>query len=360
MSGLRKLGFCYLASASVFVLAAALAAHPDLRAQAVRLSRGLGVLAHQQDMAFFDAPYVSARLDLAADDGGPRVELAIAPAPDSEPQQLAAAPVQSLILPDLSPMPAPALPDIAAPRAPDVAAPAFTIAPDTVAKNIAPPPVAATPAAQQAALRLKDSLTPEMLAHFELFLFVSKADSGPLAQRMYVFRKSAAGDLTLAYDWAASTGREKPEVSAIGRRTVTATPHGFYELDPARMYRSYHSTSWDQSMPYAMFFNWERQGLQTGLAIHAATGGDIARLGSRASAGCVHLSPEHAALLYGLIRDQYRGAVPRLAYDARTATSSNDGSFARDAAGELQMTDGYKVLIDIEDYGGGDRVAALF
>lgn len=357
MSGLRTLGFCYLASASVFVLAATLAAHPDLRLQAAALSRSIAALAHQQDMAFFDAPYVSARLDIAADDGGPRVSIAIAPEPDSKPQQVAAAPmaapVQTLILPDLSPMPVPALPDIAAPQAPDVAPPDFTIA----REEAAPPPAPAhqqIAAAQQAALRLKDSLTPEMLAHFELFLFVSKADSGPLAQRMYVFRKTAAGELTLAYDWAASTGREKPEVSAIGHRTVTTTPHGFYELDPARMYRSYHSTSWDQSMPYAMFFNWERQGLQTGLAIHAATGGDIARLGTRASAGCVHLSPEHAALLYNLIRGQYRGAVPRF------ATGSNDGTFARDKDGDVKLADGYKVLIDIEDYGGDNIIAALF
>ena len=32
-------------------------------------------------------------------------------------------------------------------------------------------------------------------------------------------------------------------------------------------------------MPNAMFFNWEREGVQTGLAIHAATGDDIAQAG---------------------------------------------------------------------------------
>lgn len=361
MSGLRSLGFCYLASASVFLLAATMAAHPDLdrtlRVQAAALTRRVAALAHQQDLTFFDAPYVSARLDIAADDDGPRVSIAIDPEPQQkpQPQQMAAAPVQSLVLPDLSPLPAPALPDIAAPQAPDVTPPDFAIAQDDVAA-----PVAAPAATRQAMARLKDSLTPEMLAHFELFLFVSKADKGPLAQRMYVFRKDAAGELTLAYDWAASTGREKPEISAIGHHTVTTTPQGFYELDPSRMYRAYHSTSWDQAMPYAMFFNWERQGLQTGLAIHAASGDDIARLGNRASAGCVHLSPEHAALLYNLIRSHYRGSVPRFAYNARTATSSNSGDFARDAAGDLKMADGYKVLIDIEDYGGDNVVAALF
>ena len=85
------------------------------------------------------------------------------------------------------------------------------------------------------------------------------------------------------------------------------------------MYWRYHSHAWNQSMPYAMFFSWEHQGEQTGVAIHAATGNDIDRLGSRASAGCIHLSPEHARELYNLIHADYRGPVPRFAYDRRAA-----------------------------------------
>ena len=104
-------------------------------------------------------------------------------------------------------------------------------------------------------------------------------------------------------------GREQDEIIArAAARSFTATPAGFYELDPDRMYRRYHSYNWDQDMPNAMFFNWEREGVQTGLAIHAASGDDIARLGSRASAGCVHLSPENAATLFELIKADYRGA----------------------------------------------------
>jgi lipoprotein-anchoring transpeptidase ErfK/SrfK len=364
MSSLRKLGFCYLVSASVFAMAATLAAHPDLapllrgRAGAIAdiVTRDIlapaAALARAQDLAFFDAPYVSARVEI---DMGPRVEIAMAPPP-------AAAPAQTLILPDLPeeearPLPPPPLPDMVVPAAPAAAPPDFAIARD------APPPaaLAAGDAARLAQARLKDSLTPEMLRHFELFLFVSKAKAGPVAQRMYVFTKDGAGNLVLRHDWAASTGREKPEVSAVGHHTVTTTPAGFYELDPGRMYRAYHSASWDQSMPYAMFFNWERRGLQTGLAIHAASGDDVARLGTRASAGCVHLSPENAATLYNLIRTDYRGAAPRFAYDSARHTMSNDGSFARDANGALQMAQGYKVLIDIEDYSGaGDSLAALY
>ena len=131
--------------------------------------------------------------------------------------------------------------------------------------STSPAPLRAAPAPQPALARgaaawgrLQASLTPEMLKNFDLFLYVSKAKQGPLAQRMYVFRR-AQGELMLLYDWAASTGREQYEICPWGVHTRTDTPAGFYELDPDRMYRAYHSYAWDQAMPYAMFFNWEHR-----------------------------------------------------------------------------------------------------
>ena len=210
-----------------------------------------------------------------------------------------------------------------------------------------------------AALRLKAGLNQDMLNNFDLFLYVSKAQHGPLAQRLYVFRKESGEDLALVYDWAASTGREQQEVSPRGRRAFTATPRGYYQIDPQRMYRSYHSYNWDQPMPHAMFFDWERKGRQTGLAIHATSAQSLEKLGQRASAGCVQLSPENAETLFNLIQTHYRGQVPRFAYNADNHTTSNEGAFMRDRRGRLRMADGYRVLVFIEDYGGKNVVAAL-
>jgi hypothetical protein len=165
---------------------------------------------------------------------------------------------------------------------------------------------------------------------------------------MYVFKKEA-GDISLLHDWAASTGREAQEVNARGAASFTGTPAGFYQLDPSRMYARYRSYSWDQPMPHAMFFNWRREGIQTGLAIHAAEG--TSRLGTRASAGCVQLSPENAKTLYELVRADYRGQAPRFSVD-RNDTMSNQGRFARTADGALRMASGYRVLINIENYSG--------
>jgi len=258
--------------------------------------------------------------------------------------------------------------DLAPPAAQDEgfeeASARITILPDLTAPPAAKTAAAADPFAMQAerkmraeaaAARLEARLTPEMRKYFGLFLYVSKADEGPLAQHMMVFKKGQHGHLQLAYDWLASTGRERAEVNARGRPVLTATPGGYYELDPGRMYRRYRSFSWDQEMPHAMFFNWQRAGNPTGLAIHAASGDDVTKLGSRASAGCVHLSPDNAATLYALIRADYRGRVPRLAVDTDTGTSSNHGRFMYSRSGEIKTIAGYRVLVMIEDYSGEDE-----
>ncbi|MDB5736186.1 MAG: hypothetical protein JWN16_2823, partial [Alphaproteobacteria bacterium] len=398
MSALRLLALSYLACASAFVVAGVLRAHPDMEhgLQAIaRLARDRIVAPtidqlHQQDALLLDS----------LDHPAARVALTIMPLAPGEERLLprkAAAPVAPrsvasvddrvsqpeysagatiAILPDLSPEAAPVPPEpkmiqpeprFAAPKMPRTAMPQFDIAkadasrtfriPEPPLPSVAPTTSNRTMAAAQ---RLKANLSPEMLQNFELFVYVSKADRGPLAQRMFVFRKTANNDLALLYDWAASTGREREEINPRGRRSFTATPAGYYQLDPQRMYRRYRSYTWDQPMPNAMFFNWEREGLQTGLAIHAATGDDIAKLGSRASAGCVHLSPENAATLQQLIRAGYRGQVPRFAYNNSTQTMTNKGGFLHGRDGALRMADGYKVLIEIEDFSGNNVVASLY
>ena len=384
MSSLRLLALSYLVAASVFVMAATLVAHPQLAraiaggVQAVTdtvVTPALEQL-RRQDVALLDSldhpPVVrlsmrplapgEERLLVHRDTPVSMAPRAIAP---SDERLIQPDPAVTLtILPDMSPEAAPVPPEpsiadsrpsdpkLVAPKMPRTAMPQFDIAGIPEPSPSQTPP---TTRAQAASLRLRASLTPEMQQNFDLFILVSKSDRGPLGQRMFVYRKDH-GALTLLYDWVASTGREKDEVSPRGRKSFTSTPAGFYQLDPDRMYRRYHSYSWDQDMPNAMFFNWTRQGMQTGLAIHSATGDDITRLGQRASAGCVHLSPENAAMLYQLIRD-YRGDAPRFAYNADTDTMSNKGLFMHRRDGSLKMADGYRVLIDIEESGGADVVA---
>jgi lipoprotein-anchoring transpeptidase ErfK/SrfK len=245
-----------------------------------------------------------------------------------------------------------------APTVATTAAPPSVISQSLTAVPAGPGPT--TEEIAQVEARLKDNLTSEMIDNFELFLYVSKAASGPLAQRMYVFEKQPGGDLALAYNWPVSTGREKIEYDPAGRELPSFTPSGYFELDPHRFYVHYVSHQWHEPMPYAMFFNWKKNGVATGLAIHSASGDDIGLLGTRASAGCVRLAPEAARTLFNLIKTKYRGLTPRFAIDRRTGTMSNDGIILHDPDGHVQLADGYKALVFIEDYGGQNVVAAMY
>ncbi|HEY1630171.1 MAG TPA: L,D-transpeptidase family protein [Rhizomicrobium sp.] len=388
----RQLSAFYLLSASVFTIGIVLSQHPTLNQAAKDTAHAVGHATAVTAVALndhvvqpgwrwtrseagdlYDRTFSHKEpVRMAAKPAPKPVQVAKHEAPKAKPQKMATA------APALRPQIVEPKPDVAAkpdqqvasamPR-PDLTPPRISLAPQAQAPlsvpAMPPAPAASAPAPSPAELvrvtqRLKDSLTSEMVAHFELFLYVSKADRGPWAQRMYVFQKQPSGDLKLAYNWPVSTGRELVEFAPDGSKQPSFTPAGYYQIDPSRMFPHYTSSQWHQPMPYAMFFNWENHGYQTGLAIHAASGGDISLLGQRSSAGCVRLAPENARVLFSLIRENYKGLVPKFAYDKRTATMANDGMMLHDTAGGLEMAKGYKVLVFIEDYGGENVVAALF
>jgi lipoprotein-anchoring transpeptidase ErfK/SrfK len=84
------------------------------------------------------------------------------------------------------------------------------------------------------------------------------------------------------YVWLVSTGGGQYD-----------TPSGNYKI--FRMEKEHFSKEWDDApMPYSMFFTGE------GHAIHGSY--HIARLGTKASHGCVRLAPENAAILFGLVQ----------------------------------------------------------
>jgi hypothetical protein len=223
------------------------------------------------------------------------------------------------------------------------------------------PPVQAFSPAElgSVVLHVKNSLTSDLYDNFHLFLYVSKAASGPWAQHMFVLSKGPDNTLAVLEDWPISTGRELNEANDAGTMLTTTTPQGYYQLDPGRLYVSHRSIQWDEPMPYAMFFNWTRDGQPTGLAIHAATEDEVSLLGSRASAGCVRLSPQAAQDLFTLIQAEYRGAAPMFETYSRNGASGNGGSLRVKTDGSFQLADGYTVLVFIEDFGGDTTAAAL-
>ncbi|MER2606563.1 MAG: L,D-transpeptidase [Siculibacillus sp.] len=70
------------------------------------------------------------------------------------------------------------------------------------------------------------------------------------------------------------------------------TPKG--EFKAQRMHKKYWSRKYHNApMPNSIFFN-------GGIAVHGTT--EIARLGRPASHGCVRMHPQHAAVLFELVR----------------------------------------------------------
>ena len=383
MTALRQLSAIYIMAASTYAVAIVLAQHPNMAAA----SRSAAQVAGKKGLAAVVAlndDVVQPGWALVRDESGRAYRAAVAAlnSPKREPAPVRQArqpkPTKPVAVAKIEKAKPAAKPNRIPTKAAAKTVPAPSKPQREVTLELAPlpqpapgpkpaspkpaPPATGTPSPAQLARveqRLKDNLTTDLRAHFDLFLYVSKAEKGPLAQRMYVFAKDDAGELTLRDNWAVSTGREKVEYNKAGWKLPSYTPKGYYELDPHRMYRHYRSIQWGVPMPYAMFFNWVHEGNKSGLAIHAAHGKEVALLGQRASAGCIRLAPEDARALFDLIRARYKGDVPRFAYDRKTHTMANDGMLMRSANGKLRFHKGYKVLVVIENFGGENVVATI-
>jgi len=97
------------------------------------------------------------------------------------------------------------------------------------------------------------------------------------SQRMTVSQEGRA-----LYTWPVSTGKRGH-----------STPSGQFKT--FRMEKDHFSREWDDApMPNSIFFTRE------GHAIHGTF--DLKRLGTPASHGCVRLSPEHAAILFAMVK----------------------------------------------------------
>lgn len=212
--------------------------------------------------------------------------------------------------------------------------------------------------------RLKAGLPSELYSNFDLFIYVNKAEQGPWSQHLYAFAKPSGGspgaEMILMMDSPASTGREDMERAKDGQLVSTETPAGYFEFDPERFEPGHRSRQWQQDMPNAMFFNWVRNGVRSGLAIHGVTDApSVSALGHRASAGCVQLPLDVSRQLFDLVRDGFEGKVPRFAFDAASRTTSSSGAFARDDDGNIIMDDGYRALLIIEDIGNATLTSQL-
>jgi lipoprotein-anchoring transpeptidase ErfK/SrfK len=232
--------------------------------------------------------------------------------------------------------------------------PAITAAPPAI--QPAPPAIVPQPEdsavqADAVAERVKESVLPELFSYFHTYLYVSKAASGAWAQHMFVFHRADNGRLVFDDSFPVSTGRERRE------KYFTSTPTGLFELDPNRFDAHHRSHRWGGApMPWAMFLNYTIHGHLAGIALHSGIG-HIAFLGQRASGGCVRMPPEKAEYYFKKFRAEEYGQVPVFAFDGDT--TATDGHVIRDMTGHPQLTEGYRVLLIIQDVPGGPALVAM-
>ncbi len=119
-----------------------------------------------------------------------------------------------------------------------------------------------------AAFLLSGFVAPSHAAVVEVHIDIS-------SQRMSVYQNGFP-----RHTWAVSTARRG-----------YVTPTGNYR--PTRMTKMHYSRKYDNSpMPHSIFF-------RGGYAIHGT--GDLKRLGTPASHGCIRLHPDNARTLYNLV-----------------------------------------------------------
>jgi hypothetical protein len=130
---------------------------------------------------------------------------------------------------------------------------------------------------------------PGLLAAFAAAALAGLALTAPARADLLITVDKNAQKMTVTVDgdpryiWPVATGIARYD-----------TPDGQYQ--PFRMERHHFSREWDDApMPYSIFFT--KQG-------HAIHGTNHKINGAPASHGCVRLSVEHAAILWGLVKEQ--------------------------------------------------------
>lgn len=267
--------------------------------------------------------------------------------PAAPPKSLAARPAHDVLV-ATAPSRAHALAVAVKVTGPAPLPPGVTAVVPAAPQTVSPDPAQLAEESGAVARRVSLLVPARLIPYFDLYLYVSKAKEGPWAQRLFLFHKT--GEDTLVYEdsFAVSTGRERRE------KYFTDTPAGLFELDPNRFEPMHISRTWDDArMPWSMFFNYQVGQHMAGIALHAAVGRrEDNDLGHRASGGCVRLPLERADRLYHRFQAEERGMVPVLAFDSGRNATSVSGDVAQDGAGNDLVSEGYKVLVVIDDFPG--------
>ncbi len=149
----------------------------------------------------------------------------------------------------------------------------------------------------------------QVISDNRVVIVINKAPSGAGAQTLKLFENGIE-----LLKIKVSTGKEERVLSTSGRSYVSTTPKGFFR--PTKMYTDYLSYTWNAPMPNAVFFI-------GGIAIHATGTSNYAKLGSRASGGCVRTTLEDSKKIRELVMESGKGSARGNYVIAREAAGRN-------------------------------------
>jgi hypothetical protein len=149
----------------------------------------------------------------------------------------------------------------------------------------------------------------QVISDNRVVVVINKAIRGTDAQTLKLFENGVE-----VMKIKVSTGKEERVVSTSGRTYVSTTPVGFYR--PTKMYTDYLSYTWNAPMPNAVFFI-------GGIAIHATGSSNYAKLGTRASGGCVRTTLADSKKIRELVMESGKGSAPGNYVIAREAAGRN-------------------------------------
>ena len=149
----------------------------------------------------------------------------------------------------------------------------------------------------------------QVISDNRVVIVINKAKAGAEAQTLKLFENGIE-----VMKIKVSTGKEERVVSTSGRTYVSTTPNGFFR--PTKMYTDYLSYTWNAPMPNAVFFI-------GGIAIHATGTSNYAKLGTRASGGCVRTTLVDSKKIRELVMESGKGSAQGNYVIAREAAGRN-------------------------------------
>lgn len=182
-----------------------------------------------------------------------------------------------------------------------------------------------------------DFQTYPWLKEFKLVIVINKANSGSDRQTLRVYENQKIILLTKIssgreeYEKGCDPGQEPKKDHCSKRAYWSTTPVGYFDVDTLE--ENYFSNLWQTWMPYAVFF-------ESGIATHQAPAGTEAKLGGRASGGCIRMHPNHAPVLFSYVQKAGKGLVPKV---------NRDGSVAKTKQGDTVRWQGFRTLYIVQN-----------